>query len=381
MESTVIPQRLRRILSRYVFRRSPLSRRAFFHSRRVSRRFPLVSLSGSFLFLGLVLCAMGCATSATSSHNACVRGVDAFHQGDYAQASVNFSRALSEDPKNADALYNMGAVYHRLWIAERNPGDAAQAEQYYRNALEINPDMTEAYRGIAVLLTTQGRQQEAVQTLYTWARRDQTTAAPRLELARLSEEINAPDAAAKYLEEAKSIEPQNPRVLAAIGRLREKAGEPNAAAMFYERAAQNSDSPELKAYLASLKRSQNGDPGLPQNVSLASGTRTSDGNEPRSGTFLERLSQLFSPSQEPSYRLPTVDTQTYIDPTYGGAYPTTTWPTDVSGFYGDGTGGGTTYMDGDTVPISGAASGMTVGSPTTQIAPGPEQVYSGYPGS
>lgn len=357
-------------------------------------------------FTTLILCAGGCATQATSSHNACVRGVNAFHQGDYAQASVDFRKAISEDPKNADAIYDMGAVYHRLWITERNPGDAAQAEQYYRDALAINPNMAEAYRGIAVLMTTQGRQQEAIQTLYAWARRDQTSAAPRLELARICEEQNASEAAAQYLAEAESIEPQNPRVLAAIGRLREKAGETNAAAMYYVRATQNSDSPELRAHIASLQNSSNG-MGPSANPSQGTYVAANTENEPPfgKGRFLERLSQLFSPSKDPQYRVPATTTQPYLvpngvpngvydgtltDPSYGGV-PANMEP----GIYGDSVlydhgavyGDNVAAVDGSVyngeIPYDGGnfypdattynGGGIAVNTGTT-LAPGPAPV-------
>ena len=297
---------------------------------------------GAALLIGVITLS-GCATSAVSSHNACVQGVDLFHQGNYDQAAVRFQQALNEEPNNPDALYDMGAVYHQLWIVGRNPGDAARSEQYYRDALARDPNMGDAYRAIAVLMTMQGRQEEALKTLQGWAVRDQKSAAPRLELARLCEEQNAPEAAMLYLEDVIKADPENARALAAIGRLREKAGEPNAAIHYYARAAERSDSPELRNHIASLRNSagagsqnenpyaamqytagndqmfaQNGynagagyDPGYGAYPTAGNANPTGNGSENR-GLF-SRLSGLFpSASGTPenrSYRSPAFFTQ------------------------------------------------------------------------
>lgn len=377
--------------------------------------------SAPFMILIVVLCILvsGCISSATSSKSACMQGVEAFHLGNYAQASVQFQKALRENPQDADALYNMGAVYHQLWIANQNSSDAAQAEQYYRDALNKNPNMAEAYRAIAVLMTTQGRRDEAFQTLRAWALRDQMSAAPRLELARLCEEQGYSDAAVKYINDALKVEPDNPRALAAYGRLREKTGDTNGAMMCYVQAQEKARTPELQNYIAYLQNSQNGGAMYAANghppqtvpttypatgVEVASNNAaTATGSTENRGLF-SRLSNLFSPSGQRSsvsrmsanqtyssvpiggyntsnYNMTGYDTSGYMNSGYdmggnmeyvngaSGAYPMTEYPTN-----------GTTYPEGgisgySSYPVDASTAGYpAVPGATNTLAPSPEQL-------
>ncbi len=359
----------------------------------------------------VVLCIWlpGCTSSATSSKSACVQGVESFHMGNYAQASVQFQKALRENPQDADALYNMGAVYHQLWLANQNASDAAQAEQYYRDALNKNSNMAEAYRAIAVLMTTQGRRDEAFRTLQGWAIRDQQSAAPRLELARLCEEQGYSDVAIKYIEDALKVEPDNPRALAAYGRLREKTGDTNGAMMCYVQAQEKARTPELQNYIAYLQNSQNGgamyaNGGYPSQTQAAYpttgvdvATNTATTTTENRGLF-SRLSNLFSSSGQrtsvsrmsanqtySSVPVNDYNTNGYMPNGYAnsgydmsgntmyingesGSYPMTGYPVD-----------GTTYPDDSSgyssYPV-GSSTGAypTVPGATSSLAPLPEQL-------
>ena len=90
----------------------------------------------------------------------------------------------------------------------------------------VDPDHTECYRGLAVLLSETGRQDAAFRLLEGWASRSPHLAEPRIELARLLEETNHLPQATGRLVEALTIDPHNSRALTALGRLRELSGQP-----------------------------------------------------------------------------------------------------------------------------------------------------------
>jgi tetratricopeptide (TPR) repeat protein len=112
-----------------------------------------------------------------------------------------------------------------------------------------------------VLLAEQGRRDEAQKLLQDWVGRNPTSATAKIELARYYDESNEPAAARDMLIEALAFEPDNARALAALGRLREQAGEREQAIANYSRSlAVNRAQPEVAQRLASLRSSAVGAP-------------------------------------------------------------------------------------------------------------------------
>ncbi len=148
-----------------------------------------------------------------------------YQQGQYQAAIQKFQEAANANPDDPDAAYNLGRVYHRLATVNNDPKSAAQAEQFYRIAIDRDSNHTEAHRGLAVFYVEQGQSNKAFDLLGEWALRESDAADPRIELARLHEEFGDKDAAKEQLLEAHSIDNENPRTLAALGRLRDEAGE------------------------------------------------------------------------------------------------------------------------------------------------------------
>ncbi|MGQ9575215.1 MAG: tetratricopeptide repeat protein [Thermoguttaceae bacterium] len=200
----------------------------------------------------LCLAAAGCGSFAARGLNA--EGVRLFDQARYQEALQQFQRAADSDPANADALYNLGAVYHRIGTLYGRPADLAQAEQYYNLCLGRNPDHPECYRGLAVLLAQQGRVEEAVRRLQSWADSNPGSPEPKIELARLSEEFGQPQQARQYLAEALLADPSNARALAALGRLSEQAGDPVRALQNYQQSLYaDRFQPEVASRVAALQ--------------------------------------------------------------------------------------------------------------------------------
>lgn len=203
-------------------------------------------------------------------------GVRLYQLGNYQQAADQFQRAIANDPKGATSYYNLAASLHKSGKLASRPEDLAQAERLYNQCLEYDPNHTECYRGLAVLLTETGRQDAAFRLLEGWAGRSPQLADPRIELARLLEESNNLEQASSRLVEAISIDPHNSRALTALGRLREVAGDRAQALANYQRSLSiNRFQPEITARVAALQASGAGAPPSPL-VTPPGGTRTAD---------------------------------------------------------------------------------------------------------
>ncbi|HEY2841234.1 MAG TPA: tetratricopeptide repeat protein, partial [Pirellulales bacterium] len=151
--------------------------------------------------------ASGCSMVA---HQQNAAGVKLYQQGYYAQALQNFQKASTTDPKDADALYNQAATYHRLGKLNNRKEDLAQAESLYNQSLDHDPNNKDCYRALAVLLVDQNRPDEAQRLLQGWSTRSPTSADPKVEMARLSEDLGDKQSAKTHLTEALAINPYNP---------------------------------------------------------------------------------------------------------------------------------------------------------------------------
>lgn len=193
----------------------------------------------------------GCGIAAQGRNS---EGVRLFQQGNYQAALEKFQNALNTDPQNADANYNLGATYHRLAKATGNKADFNQAEMYYNQALDRDPDHREAYRGLAVMLVEEERSNDAFKLLEGWANRNPSDPIPRIELARIYEEFGNREAAREHLISAVALDPYNAQALAALGRVHELMGNHAQALADYERSLwQDRLQPEVAARVAALR--------------------------------------------------------------------------------------------------------------------------------
>ncbi|MEZ6096385.1 MAG: hypothetical protein R3C03_19510 [Pirellulaceae bacterium] len=82
-----------------------------------------------------------------------------------------------------------------------------------------------AHRGLAALLVETNRQRYAFDLLQTWQRRHPEMSDPLVEIARLHQEFGDVNRAGDYLADALRIDSSNPRVLKAMGFVRESQGQ------------------------------------------------------------------------------------------------------------------------------------------------------------
>jgi tetratricopeptide (TPR) repeat protein len=200
------------------------------HGTRITR----LIAGGIVVASGMVLA--GC-TSVTS-HALNSEGVRLYQNGNYTQAAEQFQRAIANNPKDADGYYNLASALHKNGKLFNRPEDFQQAEQLYNQCLDYSPNHTECYRGLAVLLMDEGRQDAAF----------------RLLVARVLEETNNLPQASTRLVQALAIDPRNSRALTALGRLREVSGDPQQALANYQRSlAINRFQPAIAARVATLQ--------------------------------------------------------------------------------------------------------------------------------
>ena len=193
------------------------------------------SLRKTLMLIGAGLAlAGGCTNFVANSRNA--DGVTLFQRGQYQEALQQFQEATYADPANADGYYNLGATYHRLGRLRNQPDSLARAETCYRQCLERNPNHRDCHRGLAVLLIEEGRTNEAVTSIQTWATQSPSLPEPRMELARLYSEFGNKEAATNTLTDAVRLNPYDARQWAALGKVREETGNYPQALANYQRS-------------------------------------------------------------------------------------------------------------------------------------------------
>ncbi|GIW94330.1 MAG: hypothetical protein KatS3mg110_2371 [Pirellulaceae bacterium] len=203
-----------------------------------------------FLAVGLGTLA-GCRFMADGQN---IQGVRYFQQGNVALAMQRFQQAASADPTNADALYNLAAVYHYRGIQVGDRDALYQAEVLYNQALDQNPNLADAYRGLAVLLTQTDRPDKAFTLLKNWVAASPQNADARVELARLYDEYGDQQAAKQYLQEAVQHDPHNARAWRALAAIREKENDYAQALANYQRSYMLQADPAVAERVAALSR-------------------------------------------------------------------------------------------------------------------------------
>ncbi|MCC9605609.1 tetratricopeptide repeat protein [Blastopirellula sp. JC732] len=192
--------------------------------------------SKTWLYRAAMLVALACTGCQMASTSSNVAGVRAVQNGQPMVAVNQFQQALANDPTNADALYNMAATYHEMAKTNNDQAMLQQAEYLYNQCLDQDPNHTDCYRGLAVLLIDTKQPDRAYKLMEGWAQRNPTSADPKVELARLYQEFGDDQTALAQLNQAVAIDANNARAWAALGSLREKSGDYSQALANYQRS-------------------------------------------------------------------------------------------------------------------------------------------------
>jgi len=193
----------------------------------------LNKLSAWLVLVVLFPLGAGCQAVSTGQN---MQGVRLYEQGQYYAALERFQRAMATDPQDANAFYNVASTLHQLGRTSNNSQMLQQAETYYNKCLDRSPDHPACYRGLAVLLADTNRTDRAETLLKNWALRSPQSAEPRVELARLYEELGDKKTAEIQLQQAIQLDQGNKRAWTAMAYLREKNGNYEQALANYQRA-------------------------------------------------------------------------------------------------------------------------------------------------
>ena len=222
--------------------------------RNSHARFTACPFGAGFLIVLMVLASTltGCRWTSTGQNTV---GVGMFQQQRYSEALQQFQPALRSDPSNPATYYNLASTYHRIALSSKQKDERLihQAESWYHQCLDLQPNHVDCHRGLAVLLAESGRPDSGIRLLKDWAAKNPQASAPRVELARLYQEFGDASLAERYLDEAINLNTNDFRAWAAKGQMREKNGDLQQAKKDYEYSlALNNQQPELYRRVASV---------------------------------------------------------------------------------------------------------------------------------
>jgi len=204
---------------------------------------------------------VGCQLAATGQN---LQGRRLHEQGQHMAALQRFQQAVTDDPTNADAYYNMGRTYQTLGSNPAVAQDQRQAylekaESMFAQCLVHSPDHVDCHRGLAVLLRDTGHSERAYNLLKNWAvanPQSRIGSEAQVELARLYFEDGDVETAKLSLNQAMQDDLNNPRVFSSMAFLQEGSGQYDEARNNYARSFRlNSMQPKVAQRISALQRS------------------------------------------------------------------------------------------------------------------------------
>lgn len=96
----------------------------------------------------------------TTAFNVYNQGVDLMHAKKFAAAQGKFEQAIRANPKFAEAHNNLGFT-----LRQQGPQNYGKALEHYNRAIQLKPNMAEAYEYRGVLFAKMGRKTEAERDL------------------------------------------------------------------------------------------------------------------------------------------------------------------------------------------------------------------------
>ncbi|MFL6332202.1 MAG: tetratricopeptide repeat protein [Pyrinomonadaceae bacterium] len=202
------------------------------------------------LFLAALLPAAASAQSqdgradAVSYARSFANGVEQFDAGRYEEALESFLAAVVANPRDADALFDVGATYEKL-------GRQAEASAAYRSALELRPAYAKARARLCKSLVASSQFWEGVGACSRALRADGTDPGLFAAYGRAFEGAGLYDQAAEAYRMAIRLRPRAAEYHLARGRAHERLGEYRDARDSRARAARLApDSNEARAEFA-----------------------------------------------------------------------------------------------------------------------------------
>jgi tetratricopeptide (TPR) repeat protein len=164
------------------------------------------TLSRAFALFMLALVLAGCGLGGSKSEqdlsaDALNRGLKAHNAGNYDDATQAYFEALSHDPKNKFALFNLGQIAQ----TQKKP---AVAEGYYRSALDIDKSFPAALFNLAIIRNDLGAKQEAIDLYRRDIQADPNNAAAYFNLGLILRDTGATAEANQMFQKAQQLDPK-----------------------------------------------------------------------------------------------------------------------------------------------------------------------------
>ena len=156
-------------------------------------------------------------------------GVIAHQQGHPARAVELISKAVSIDSSNAQAQSNLGESYRRQ-------GHTVEAESCYRTAIRLQPDYFDAYFNLGLLLSAKGDLAQARDALLQAVRLRPESASGHNSLGNVLRQLGDAAGARASHEQALALQPDFADAHNDLGSLLHDQGDLEAAAAHYRRA-------------------------------------------------------------------------------------------------------------------------------------------------
>lgn len=174
---------------------------------------------------------------SASARSHLLDGNRARRRGLYDLALESYRRAVAVDPTNAQAHYNLGALFGEL-------GRVTEAEAAFRAALAQDPGHRDSHFNLAVGLRARGRHAEAAEHFAAALDADPADHAARLELGVTLAAAGRSREGRAELDEVRAADPRDPAVLLQLARYLDALGDPAAAEAVLARALEIAVAPE-----------------------------------------------------------------------------------------------------------------------------------------
>jgi type IV pilus assembly protein PilF len=198
----------------------------------------------------LVLVIAGCTTTGKPDATKMAegyydRGISHLQTKDYEKALVEFQRSINTDPKNKMSRYATGMVYDLM-------GKYADAEKYYKEAIDIDSDFSDAHNALGTVYMKQKKWKEALKS-FQRALNNKLYATPNITYVNMGDVYMNLEDYPKAIEaygEAKRFVNQD-YIIHRLGMALLKAGKTkDAIAEFQEGVAMTPKNPDMRLALA-----------------------------------------------------------------------------------------------------------------------------------
>ncbi len=157
------------------------------------------------------------------------RGAELLRDGDAARALPWLEAAVELEPELPDAWVNLGVAARRL-------GQPDRAESAYRRAIEVEDDFLPAYQNLAALYHLRGDRQGATELLDLLDRFKTKNPFVYLALGDLSFERGALDEAERFYRRGRRLGKKEPELMVALGGVAAARGDLERARVWLDRA-------------------------------------------------------------------------------------------------------------------------------------------------